>query len=666
MKASTPMKARRPEFVAPPAVSSISSGTDRDVHLSASANPEIELLEQSLHEMSIAEEELDEEKFNDLRNSIIDWVDDTSAAHPKGSEDQDSSDEDYVPVISLRMGGALKYAQDIDELPIIGIDDSVHDLSGIEEPTDVPEMLPTHFLPDNVKVEKGKDIVDVKAAIVYENCLRQLVDWVKLPFDNCPKGLSMGERCESSAPFKVVITTRGTAMKVEWMCSNGHQVWFWDTQPRLNFGMQAGDFMLSSNILLSGNNYAKVALLFKFMNLRMVNRNTFFTVQDTYCVDAITEFWIEKISQSIASLQGKQVVLLGDGRNDSPGHCAQYCSYTTMENETKEIINVSTVDKRQTCWNSNIMEKEAFIRTLEKLSKEIQISEICTDAHVQIAALLDPEKGKYKNLKIHHSLDMWHGAKNLSKKLAAAAKVKGQSLILVWLKDIINHFWWCCKTAGTREQFLGLWIGILHHVCNKHSWALGSCQHGHLEEDYGKEWLQQDSNAHKALVDIILSKRWLGTVHKYLHFRSTAELEGFQNHLLMYTSKRQAFTPPVYEARVLLAALDYNYHRNLPTLTTSEGNKIFRRKYNKNARRYTLYALKEGISYKYITDLQEKIINGRLSSQVGMPRRRTLRMEDPRRLGVVPPVPPPTISELQQTQVSRGLGLADQVSKTME
>ncbi|XP_077395547.1 uncharacterized protein LOC144031898 [Festucalex cinctus] len=134
----------------------------------------------------------------------------------------------------------------------------------------------------------------------------------------------------------------------------------------------------------------------------------------------------------------------------------------------------------------------------------------------------------------------------------------------------------------------------------------------------------------------------------------------------MYTSKRQAFTPPVYEARVLLAALDYNYHRNLPTLTTSEGNKIFRRKYNKNARRYTLYALKEGKSYKYITDLQEKIINGRLSSQVGMPRRRTLRMEDPRRLGVVPPVPPPTISELQQTQVSRGLGLADQVSKTME
>jgi len=28
-----------------------------------------------------------------------------------------------------------------------------------------------------------------------------------------------------------------------------------------------GDFLLSTNILLSGNNFAKVALLFKFMNI---------------------------------------------------------------------------------------------------------------------------------------------------------------------------------------------------------------------------------------------------------------------------------------------------------------------------------------------------------------------------------------------------------------
>lgn len=79
---------------------------------------------------------------------------------------------------------------------------------------------------------------------------------------------------------------------------------------------------------------------------------------------------------------------IGDGRNDSPGHCAQYCSYTTMELESKEIIHVVTIDKRQTGWNSNIMEKEAFVQTVNELSNEIKLVEFCTDAHVQIGALL--------------------------------------------------------------------------------------------------------------------------------------------------------------------------------------------------------------------------------------------------------------------------------------
>ena len=81
-------------------------------------------------------------------------------------------------------------------------------------------------------------------------------------------------------------------------------------------------------------------------------------------------------------------VFTGDGRNDSPGHCAQYCSYTTMELDTKEIIHVATIDKRQTSWNSNIMEKEGFIQTVDKLSREIKLVEICTDAHIQIGVLM--------------------------------------------------------------------------------------------------------------------------------------------------------------------------------------------------------------------------------------------------------------------------------------
>lgn len=88
-------------------------------------------------------------------------------------------------------------------------------------------------------------------------------------------------------------------------------MWRWVSQPLMKYGLQAGDFMLSTNILLSGNNYAKIALLFRFMNMGIFGPNTFFSIQDTYCVDSIKKYWMEKRADVIARLQGKDVVVLG-------------------------------------------------------------------------------------------------------------------------------------------------------------------------------------------------------------------------------------------------------------------------------------------------------------------------------------------------------------------
>lgn len=97
------------------------------------------------------------------------------------------------------------------------------------------------------------------------------------------------------------------------MCPRGHTVWKWASQPTLKFGMLVGDFMLSSNILLSGNNFAKISLLFKFMKMGMVVRSTFFRIQDSYCVDTIKEFWDEKRAAVITQLKSKgPVVALGE------------------------------------------------------------------------------------------------------------------------------------------------------------------------------------------------------------------------------------------------------------------------------------------------------------------------------------------------------------------
>ena len=90
-------------------------------------------------------------------------------------------------------------------------------------------------------------------------------------------------------------------------------VWKWSSQPYLNNGMLAGDFLLSCNILLSGNNYAKQALLFHHMNMGMVNHTTFHKIQDKYCIDTITSFWNKKRDGIITKLQTKEnVVILGE------------------------------------------------------------------------------------------------------------------------------------------------------------------------------------------------------------------------------------------------------------------------------------------------------------------------------------------------------------------
>ena len=73
---------------------------------------------------------------------------------------------------------------------------------------------------------------------------------------------------------------------------------------------------------------------------------------------------------------------------DSPGHCAQYCSYTMLDNATKKIISIITLDKRQADRKSGNLEKLGFLETMTLLGeKEVAVGEVVTDAHMQITAV---------------------------------------------------------------------------------------------------------------------------------------------------------------------------------------------------------------------------------------------------------------------------------------
>lgn len=74
---------------------------------------------------------------------------------------------------------------------------------------------------------------------------------------------------------------------------------------------------------------------------------------------------------------------------DSPGHCAQFCSYTFMEYNTKKILTIVTMDKRMTEKKSTNLEKACFLKGLRQLlDKNMKVVEVVTDAHIQVESLM--------------------------------------------------------------------------------------------------------------------------------------------------------------------------------------------------------------------------------------------------------------------------------------
>ena len=61
--------------------------------------------------------------------------------------------------------------------------------------------------------------------------------------------------------------------------------------------------------------------------------------------------------------------LCGDGRCDSPGHCAKYGTYTIMEENTSKVFDFEVVQVTEVS-SSNAMEAEGCNRVLNSLKKK--------------------------------------------------------------------------------------------------------------------------------------------------------------------------------------------------------------------------------------------------------------------------------------------------------
>ena len=94
----------------------------------------------------------------------------------------------------------------------------------------------------------------------------------------------------------------------------------------------------------------------------------FYDSQLKYLFPVVNEAWETELNRQINKLTCSEVVNLdGDGRCDSPGHCAKYGTYTLMDEKQGNVVAFSVVQVSEVS-SSNAMEKEGFTRCVELLN----------------------------------------------------------------------------------------------------------------------------------------------------------------------------------------------------------------------------------------------------------------------------------------------------------
>ena len=204
------------------------------------------------------------------------------------------------------------------------------------------------------------------------------------------------EREGCTAERKVVqYSLEGRVMSVTYRCTEGHGgVWHSSSVLTTKRGQNVfvTSVLLSSSVLLTGNNFEKVVLLAKMLNMSFVSSATFNRIQSLYAVPVVKDFWAE-MKEKIWEVF---LLLCGDARTDSPGFSAKYCLYTIMDHYLDIITDVEIVDKREAGGTSAVMEKMGLKRIMERMMEKLKIKKVVTDASNVIIKLLRDLKGWFE------------------------------------------------------------------------------------------------------------------------------------------------------------------------------------------------------------------------------------------------------------------------------
>lgn len=112
----------------------------------------------------------------------------------------------------------------------------------------------------------------------------------------------------------------------------------WQTQPN-HKRMPLCNLILAAAAFFTGCSPTRLINSLKYAGLCIFSFTTYNRIQTAYLVPAVRGLWDRCQAAMFRDRGDRPVKLAGDGRCDSPGHSAKYCSYSLMDAATSEVLH---------------------------------------------------------------------------------------------------------------------------------------------------------------------------------------------------------------------------------------------------------------------------------------------------------------------------------------
>ncbi|XP_016346660.1 uncharacterized protein LOC107692211 [Sinocyclocheilus anshuiensis] len=459
--------------------------------------------------------------------------------------------------------------------PIDSTYDPVNSVTALTKPTDVT-------------MQSSKPAHKNATYIVYESCLLEL-------FEQCPECYRVSD----------VRTRRvGTFLSVEQRCPDCDFSRKWNSQPILG-STAAGNLQLSVALYASGASFFKLKKIFRAMQLKMINYETFRKHARSYIEPAIVHSWKTAQDGMLQQLRQQQnIVLGGDLRVNLPGHSAKFGSYSVMDLRTSTIIDLQLLQSNED-GGSNYMEKEGLKRSLDVLRAHgVTFDSIVTDRHPQVQKFL-------RETNITQYYDVWHIEKGLSKKLLKISQSKECEKLRKWLRSIKNHIYWTAASSSSGQERVAKWTSILNHVQDIHTHedlVFPRCLHWQRTSRDKSKWLRAGTPVFCRLEKVLTNKRILKDVEKLSPHHQTSSLEAFHSVIRRLAPKNVVFAFLGMLCRLYLAALHFNENAGRPQATTAAGEPLYKINLPKSKKgQCTAKPVKADSTFHYVDNLMDLI-----------------------------------------------------------